>query len=173
MRRPIRERLWICVLCGLCASLLPAVACGQSLKEQLVGTWTLLSWTRMVGGVEEPLSVGRDPIGQVMFGADGSLCFNVMRRERPPFTSAEFQAGTAEEKATAYDGYFGFCGRYDVDERDQAIAIRVNLASYPNWTGTTQKRFVQVTGTRLQLSTPPISSRGKPVSNTVVWERMK
>jgi hypothetical protein len=160
-------------LLALCAVLVPSPLYAQSLREQVIGTWTLVSWTRFVGDVEEPLSFGRDPVGQVMFAPDGHMCFNVMRRNRAPFTSREFQAGTTDEKAFAYDGYLGFCGRYDVDEQEHSVALRLDLSSYPNWTGTVQRRFVDVAGNRLRLRTPPISAAGKPVSNTVLWERVK
>jgi hypothetical protein len=36
-----------------------------------------------------------------------------------------------------------------------------------------QKRFAEVTGTRLRINTPPIPVRGKQMVSTVVWERAK
>jgi len=44
---------------------------------------------------------------------------------------------------------------------------------YPNWTGTAQKRFVEMTAGRMKLSTPPILSEGKEVVGVLVWERVK
>jgi hypothetical protein len=48
--------------------------------------------------------------------------------------------------------------------------MQLELSSYANWTGTTLKRFVDLTGTRLPISTPPRFSEGKEIVNTVLWE---
>lgn len=161
------------ILCAACVALAPPSAYGQSLKEQLSGTWTLVSWTRVVGETEEPGLMGRDAIGQIMFAGDGHMCFNAMRRNRPPFASPDFQPGTPEEKAAAYESYVGYCGRYEVNEQERSVIFRLALSSYPNLTGTAQKRFVDIAGDRLKISTPPVLVRGKQMVNNVVWERAK
>jgi hypothetical protein len=96
------------ILCAACSVLVPSSAFGQSLKEQLAGTWLLVAWTNVVAGVEEPGMMGRDPIGQVMFAPDGHMCFSAMRSNRSKFGSRDFRAGTPEEKTTAYDSYVGY-----------------------------------------------------------------
>lgn len=162
------------VLFATCAALLPSTAHGQSLREQLLGTLTLVSWARTVGGVEEPDKVmGSDPIGQFMFAPDGRMCFNAMRRDRPKFKSPDLRTGSSEEKTAAYDSYVGYCGRYEVNEEERSVVLRLDVTSFPNWTGTTQKRFADVTGTRLRVRTPPIGSGDKQIVTTVVWERAK
>jgi hypothetical protein len=95
-----------------CVALVPPSAYGQSLKEQLLGTWTIVSAARVVGGVEEPDFLGGDPVGGFMFAPDGHMCFNAMRRNRAKFGSPNFQGATSEEKSAAYDSYIGYCGRY-------------------------------------------------------------
>jgi lipocalin-like protein len=156
-----------------CVALVPPSAYGQSLKEQLHGTWTIVSAARVVGGVEEPDFLGQDPVGRFMFAPDGHMCFNAMRRNRSKFVSPSFQAATSEEKSAAYDSYIGYCGRYEVNEQERSIVMQFELSSFPNWTGTTQNRFVDVTGTRLRISTPPRLSEGKEIVNTILWERVK
>jgi hypothetical protein len=162
------------ILCAACSALVPSSAFGQSLKEQLAGTWHLVAWTNVVAGVEEPGMMGRDAIGQVMFAPDGHMCFSAMRSNRSKFGSRDFQAGTPEEKTTAYDSYVGYCGRYEVNEQERSLVFQLALSSYPNFTGTAQKRFAEVTGNRLRISTPPIVlSGGKEFVSVVVWERPK
>lgn len=173
MPNPVRRFVQCLALCAACVGLVPPSAQGQSLKEQLLGTWTLVSWKQVVGDVEEPGLLGRDPVGQFMFAPDGHMCFSAMRRTRSKLAGPGPQAGTPEEKAAAYDGYVGYCGRYDVSEEERSVTFRLELSSFPNWTGTTQKRFVEVTNTRLRVNTPPIPVRGKQMVTTVVWERAK
>jgi hypothetical protein len=152
--------------------LVPVAAYGQSLKERLVGTWTLVSWTRVVDDVEHPGLFGPDPVGQFMFAPDGRMCFNAMRRDRTKFAST-FPGGTSEEKTSAYESYVGYCGRYEVNEEERSILFRIELSTYPNWTGTTEKRFADITSTQLRINTPPILSAGKKVVATATWERAK
>ena len=173
MLRSLRRVMQGLALSAACIGLMPLSAHGQSLKQQLRGTWVLVSWTQVVGDVEEPGLLGRDPVGQFIFAPDGHMCFNAMRRTRAKHGAAGPQAGTPEEKAAAYDGHIGYCGRYDVNEDDRSVTLQLELSSFPNWTGTAQKRLVEVTGTRLRVSTPPIPLRGKQMVNTVVWERAK
>jgi len=168
-----RRLVQFLVLSTACFALMPPSAYGQSLREQLLGTWTLVSLTRLVGDVEEPGLMGREAIGRIIFAPDGHMCFNAMRPNRSKFGSRDFQAGTPEEKTAAYDSYTGYCGRYEVNEQERSVVVRVELSSYPNWTGTTQKRFVEVAGNRLRLNSPPILSEGRQIAAVAVWERAK
>lgn len=170
-KRP--RRLMQLAFVAACVTVVPASAYGQSLREQLLGTWTIVSAARVVGGVEEPDFLGPDPVGRFLFAPDGHFCFNAMRRNRSKFGSANLLGGTSEEKSAAYDSYIGYCGRYEVNEQERSLAMQFELSSYPNWTGTTQKRFVDVTGTRLRIRTPPRLLEGKEIVNTILWERAK
>ena len=173
MIRALRSFVQCLALCVAAVGLVPPSAHAQPLREQLLGTWVLVSWTQMVGDVEEPGLLGRDPVGQFMFAPDGHMCFNAMRRTRSKLGGSGPQAGTPEEKAAAYDGYIGYCGRYEVNEAERSVIFQLDLSSFPNWTGTIQKRFVELAGTRLRITTPPIPMRGKQMVSTVVWERPK
>ena len=94
-----------------------------------------------------------------------------MRRDRPKFASADVGAGSPAERAAAYDGYVGYCGRYTVNEAEASVAHHIELSSYPNWTGTVQTRFVEVIGERMKLTTPPILRGGKKAAVVLTWER--
>ena len=173
MFRSVRGVVQTLALCVACAGLVPGPAYGQSLKERLVGTWSLVSETRVVDDVEQPGLLGRDPVGQFMFAPDGHMCFNAMRRERTKFAS-NYPGGTPDEKAAAYESYVGYCGRYEVNEEERSILLRIDVSTYPNWAGTTSKRFADITGTRLRINTPPmLSAAGKKLVATATWERAK
>ena len=172
MPRSVRRWLQVLTLCCVCVGLVSPSAYGQSLKEQVVGTWTLVSMGRIVDDVEQPGLLGRDAVGQFMFGPDGRMCFNAMRRSRTQFGSA-YPGGTTEEKAAAYDSFVGYCGRYEVNEQERAILFQIELSTYPNWTGTTEKRFAEVTGTRLRISSPPILAGGRRIVGSAIWERTR
>jgi Lipocalin-like domain len=83
------------------------------------------------------------------------------------------EAWRPRSSSAAYDGYIGYCGRYNVNEEERSVTFQLELSSYPNWTGSTQKRFVEGIGTRLRVNTPPIPVRGKQMVTNVIWERQK
>jgi hypothetical protein len=82
MRRTVRRA----IVLALCDDLIPSTLAAQSLGEQVIGTWTLLSWTRFVGDTQEPLPWGRDPI---------------MRRDRAWFASLDLLAGHRGRRCAA------------------------------------------------------------------------
>ncbi len=141
--------------------------------EQIIGTWRLISWTRLVGETEEAGPLGPDAIGFIMYSADGYMCANVMRPNRPKITTSDSRRAPAEEKAAAFETYFSYCGRYDVAESEGFVTHNVEVSSFPNFTGTAQKRFVTIAGDRMKITTPPASSGGKQVSHVMLWERAK
>jgi hypothetical protein len=149
----------------------PAVA--DSLGDQIVGTWKLISWTRLVEGTEEPGPLGPDAIGFIMYTADGYMCGNGMRTNRAKFATSDFRAAPTEEKAAAFESYFGYCGRYQVNDSEGFVTHNVEVSSFPNFTGTAQKRFVTVSGDRMKITTAPFSLGAKQVVSVLLCERAK
>ena len=59
----------------------------QSLKEQLVGTWTLLSWEQKKGDRIKIERYGTNPQGIAFFDAGGRYIITVMRTDRAEYQS--------------------------------------------------------------------------------------
>jgi hypothetical protein len=159
---------------ALALSLLPFGAAGQqpSLKEQLVGTWALVSWEQTNTDGTTFQQFGGSPKGVAFFDADGHFIITVMRSDRAKYAIDNFgqlaQATAEENKATA-QGTITYFGTYTVSEPESTLAIHVEASSFPNWNGTDQQRFFTITGDRLKLTVRP--PRGGTVD--VVWTRAK
>ena len=152
---------------------LSSAAYGQSLRERMVGTWTLVSWGTLSGGVEVPVPMGKGATGIITYSQDGHMCVNIMGPDRPKFASADFMGGTVNEKASAFETFIGYCGRYEVNEQERFVTHTLQTSWYPNWTGSSQKRFIELTGNRIRLTAPPILSQGNQIVGVLVWERAK
>ena len=138
----------------------------------LVGTWKLVSCeSRFEDGAVEP-SLGLDPIGQLMYDASGRMSVHLMRRDRPAFASTDLRGGTPQELKVEFNSHQSYFGRYLVDVATGAVSHQIEGGSFPNWTGTTQKRFYKLEGNRLSLSTPPILIDGKQARVLLIWERV-
>ena len=135
--------------------------------EQLVGTWTLLSWDQKKSDGTKIQHYGACPTGIAFFDAGGRYIIAVMRSDRAKYATNALWQGTAEENKETVDGTITYFGTYSASEADNSITIHVEGSSFPNWNGTDQKRLVTITGDRLTLTVRPPS--GDIVD--VIWKR--
>jgi hypothetical protein len=140
---------------GLSMTTFDALSQKQSLKEQLVGTWTLLSWEQKKGDGTKVERYGTSPKGVAFFDANGRYIITVMRSDRARYASSALWQGTPEENKETADGTITYFGTYSISEADSSIAIYVEGSSFPNWNGTNQKRFVATAGDQLTLTVRP------------------
>jgi hypothetical protein len=172
-RTPMNHRgvMGTCIAGALGLTLLAAGALGQqqSLKEQLVGTWTIVSWEQKKSDGTKLQQFGAHPAGIAFFDAGGRYIISVMRSDRARYASNALWQGTAEENKATADGTQTYFGTYSISEADSSIAIHVEASSFPNWNGTDQKRIVAITGDQLTLTIRPAT--GENVD--VVWKRAK
>ena len=165
-----------CLLFVVFASLVtPSSILAQTLREQMIGTWTLVDWiwTFLDSGEVEAGTFGKDAFGHTIYSDDGYMCAALMRTNRSKFTSKDWRGGTSDEKLAAYDGYIAYCGKFEVNEVDRTISTTVDTSLYPNWTGSIQKRFASLSGDRLTLTTPTFLIEGKEAIGTLVWEKAR
>jgi len=167
----IRRTMGTCIMTVPGLALLAAAALAQqpSLKEKLVGTWNVVSWEQKKSDGAKLQQFGSNPVGIAFFDAGGRCIITVMRSDRAGYASNALWQGTAEENNATANGTMTYFGTYSADEADRSIAIQVEGSSFPNWNGTTQKRFVAIAGDKLTLSIRPPT--GENVE--VVWKRAK
>ena len=161
----------VCTIAALGSSMLTFDALGQkqSLKEQLVGTWTLLSWEQKKGDGTKVERYGTSPTGIAFFDEGGRYIITAMRSDRAKYASNALWQSTPEENKETADGTITYFGTYSISEPDSSITVRVDGSSFPNWNGTNQKRFVTIAGDHLMLTVRP---PGGDVVD-VIWRRAK
>lgn len=137
----------------------------------VVGTWTLESWEVVDanGAVDYPF--GRTPIGYLMYDPAGYMSVAFMPAGRTPFGAADILGGTPDEKSAAIGTYISYCGRYEV--KGDRVFHHIEASLFPNWTGVTQERIVNLTGDTLRISTPPLLIKGKVQTAHLVWKRAR
>jgi hypothetical protein len=144
----------------------------MSLKQQLIGTWTLVSWVQTHADGSTFRQFGANPKGIAFFDADGHYIITVMRSDRANYAIENFgqiaQATAEENKATA-QGTITYFGTYAVNEPDRTIAIRIEACSFANWSGTEQERIFEIADEQLKLTVHPL--RGGSVD--VIWRRAR
>jgi len=134
----------------------------NTIKEQLVGTWKLVSATVERDG-QKIEAFGANPSGYSIFTASGHFSWNFMRADRPKFASSNRQTGTPEENKAAVQGNISAFGTYTISP-DGALTLEIIASSFPNWDGTTQKRMIEISGDQMKYSTPATSIGGSAVN---------
>src|SRR5436190_17459325 len=101
-----RNIIRLSALTALGLALLPGSAISQqkSLKEQLVGTWTLVSAAQKTKEGVTSDRWGPNPRGRAIFEANGRYSFMIFRSDVPKFASSNMNQVTAEESKAAIQG---------------------------------------------------------------------
>ena len=154
----------VALLCGAIA--MPAtIASAQqrSLKDQLVGTWTLASWERMLPDGSKMQSYGANPKGVVMFDPNGHMSLMFARPDLPRIASNNPTAVTAEEAKAVMAGLIAYFGMYTVDDASKVISLRLDASTFPNQLAGEQKRTItSLTADELKYDT--IALNGDKIS---------
>jgi hypothetical protein len=168
-----RNILSLSATAALGLALLPssAVAQQKSLKEQLVGAWTLVSIDNTLPNGTKRQLYGANPKGILIFDASGQWSQIQMNSNRPKFKSDNRLEATPEESKAAMVASLAQFGTWTVNEADKTVIMRVEGSFIPNVDGTEGKRIVtSLTADELKYRNPGPSTGG---TNEVVYKRAK
>ena len=103
----------LCAVTTLSLALLPNSAASQqrSLKEQLVGSWTIVSNDNVTPDGTKRQIFGPNPNGIMILDADGRYALIVVNPARPKFKGNTRLDGTPEETKAAIAGTVASFGR--------------------------------------------------------------
>jgi Lipocalin-like domain len=161
----------IALLClGLALSAGDAGAQQKSLKQQLTGTWILVSVDNTAPDGKKQQLFGPNPKGIQILDASGRYAQIIVHPDRPKFKVNNRLKGTPEENMAAVHGTTATFGTWTVDEASKTVTVHYEGSMFPNQAGTDAKRTVSVTGDELKVSNPATASGMKADS---VWKRAK
>jgi hypothetical protein len=145
---------------------------GRGIKDQreLVGAWRLVSWDNRAADGHLSHPMGADAVGYLIYTADGRFSVTISRADRPRFTGGDLLGGTVAEKARAADGFVAYAGRYTC--RGNQVVHHVELSLFPNWVGTDQHRFADLSEDTLILSARPLLLAGEQQVPRLAWQRV-
>ncbi len=147
---------------------------GQSLKQQLVGTWTLVSNYGEYKDGKRINVFGEKPKGLFMVDRNGRFSFHLFdSTNRQKFASNSRMAGTAEENKAAVLAIQTYYGTYSVDEKEHSLTFRIEYSVFPNWDGTERKISIAIKGDEMQYVAAPVPSPNGPFVPHIVWKRVK
>src|SRR5690606_23238146 len=138
-----------------------------TLKNELVGTWKLLSYIEVpINGIDSKFPMGKSPKGLLMQDPDGYMSMQISNSERSQFSSDDRYQANQEELLSQVQGFIAFAGSYKIIENKAVIQYALTTSSYPNWEGKIQERRVDFEGDILYLkSVEPVLSNGEYVNS--------
>jgi hypothetical protein len=140
-----RYRVIGAIAVALAGFLMPPTAAmsqQKTLKEQIVGAWTLVSIISTDKQGVKSERRGPNPKGLLIFDASGRYSILTARADIPNFKINNVDQGTAEENKAVLTGMIANVGTWSVDEATKTITTNVEAGSFPNLNGNTQKRII-------------------------------
>ena len=142
--------------------------------QAIFGAWRLISFEIERDDETIIRPFGTDAQGSIIYTDSGRFSVQVMRRDRPSFTSGDQMRGTPEEIEASYKGCISYYGSYELNAKGGFVVHQVEGSLFPNWEGEGQKRYLEFSGDHLKLCTPPtLWGGGGQVVGVLVWERVE
>ena len=132
--------------------------------ERFIGAWRLVAFEEDGPDGEVVYPYGPDAAGLLVYDSSGRMSVQIMRRDRVPFSSADWQNVPAEEIKKAIEGFTAFFGSYEVDEANSTILHHVEGHVLPESVTKVLRREFSFSGDVLTLKPSP--------NRRVIWERV-
>jgi hypothetical protein len=115
-------------------------------KGEIFGVWRLVSAQVHMEKDGAVIDVhGRNPLGFVIFDPSGRMMAIITN-------SGGAAPANDAESAALYRGMTAYTGYYTIQEN--TVVTMPDVAWHPNWENTEQRRFLELSGDKLTLSTP-------------------
>jgi hypothetical protein len=144
----------------------------DEVKQQIVGTWKVASSQRVLKTGKKSFDpvLGPRGMGYLIYSADGHMCAELMNPDRPAWK--DNLKPTESEKLSAFDAFFGYCGRYEIDAENHILVHLPEIALTQDYIGTRQIRPYRFEGTRMILGDKE-KDDPEVESWQIVWEKVK
>lgn len=139
----------------------------------LYGAWGLISFYFETPEGERSYPFGESPQGVLIYTDSGDISAQLMGDNRPQFKSGDQLKGTTQEIEQSFRNYIAYFGKYEIDVTGGYVVHHVEKSLFPNWEGKPQKRYFELSGNQLRISTPPISWDGEERVGVLLWQRSK
>ncbi len=167
---------WSIFLALVPAAVAPAVRAQSSpdvVRQKFIGTWRLVA----IEGTGRGTGPGERPTGIIVYDRTGHVAVQInFKRNRPAFANGP-GAGTAEEKAAAFDSYGAYYGTFTVDPAAGIVIHHLESSLNPSDVGKDNVRYYELEGNRVTLSIAD-DDQGRRLARKdtrvhLVWERIE
>ncbi len=147
-----------------------SLAAQQQTKDQMAGTWALVSVDTVGADGARTPTYGPDPKGLLILDGSGHYSLQIRRASLKKIASNNRLQTTPEEDKAVVEALISHFGTYAFDPGSKMLTLHIDTSSFPNWDGTEQKRAVTFDGTEFKMVNPAASGGGG--SAELVWRRL-
>ena len=140
-------------------------------KNDIVGTWSLVSFTAETSNGKVFSPWGEDPSGQIIYTEDGNMSVILTRKGRKKFASVDPLGGLPDEIKEAFEDMDAYAGTYEINNSKKYIKHHAAISRFPNWEGAELIRYYNLQDDILTLKTPPMLVSGEDWIISVVWRK--
>jgi hypothetical protein len=145
----------------------------NSLKDQLVGTWTLVSNVNVMKDGSKLETFAANPKGTFIIEANGHFATVITRPDLPKVAANDRLKPTPEEAMAVARGSIAYFGDYTVDEASKSMMLRIEGTTFPNQLGVEQKRVItSISADEVKINNPSVLGEAV-VRGESVWKRVK
>jgi hypothetical protein len=137
-------------------------------KDELIGTYKLISWENRHESGEISYPLGPDAKGLISYSQDGFVFVHIMAVNRKAFSSGDLFGGEASEIVAGATSHISYCGTYKIENQD--VIHRVQICSFPNWVSTEQRRHFHFDNGNLLLSAEGLKIKSERVGVYLIWQ---
>lgn len=146
----------------------------MNMYDRFVGVWRLNDWKMVRGSdiLDPPIGPASECEGVLIYTPDRYMSVTISLRNRPHFATGSFDGGTDAEKRRAYETFFSYFGKCEVDEARKIMTHYVELSSYPNYVGRREERLYEFADHVLTLSVRSIKVGDQIVGSYLRWRKL-
>jgi hypothetical protein len=152
----------VIVACGLLSG--SAASQQKSLKDQLVGTWTLDSVSEVYPDGKTDHPWGPAVKGAVNFNSNGKVMLMIIGADLPT------PSGKPQESSRQVVAYFG---TYAVDDAANTVTYTAERATLPVFDGLARKASVTLNGDELTQKSAPVTGPQGTFTPVLIFKRAK
>jgi Lipocalin-like domain len=116
---------------------------------------------------------GAAPLGQLIYDSHGHMSVHLATPDLTKCGTLDRRKCPDGAARSAFDNYLGYWGHFKVTAGGKSVMHIIEGASTPDWIGTSQERFFELSGDRLTLTTPMQQIAGVESKTVLVWQREK
>jgi hypothetical protein len=148
------------VSCALILFGLPQIAGAQSLKEKVVGAYTLAEGSEVFAGGKKVLPWAK---GSLQVSPTGRVSCFVLPKERAKTDSVRTPAGPM----------VAWYGNYVVDEAASTVTVTVEGASSPAFEGAKRVQTITFQGDTMTWTGSKVDTPEGPISPVNIWKKVQ
>ena len=138
-------------------------------RNKIIGTWKLVLAEDTLRDGSTRAIYGLNGQGFLMYSTDGFMCVVLMDPDRPKWANPK--KPTQADKASAFDGSYGYCGRYEIDAKHNTLVHLPEVSTGPGFVATRQVRPYRFEGNRMTFS-DIVEDESEVASWKIVWEKV-